>query len=87
MREGWEERWNDFTGYPPDAVRIHEGVSNICSDLFSGYGGIPLYPELGIKEAFLPKSLEVIGARAIRGCELANLTIPENVTYIGDEAF
>ena len=42
---------------------------------------------LALKSVTLPQSLQKIGARSFVTCPLTEITIPENVTSIGAEAF
>lgn len=46
------------------------------------FAGLP-----NLSKVNLPENLDTIGARCFTGDALDNITIPSNVTYIGDEAF
>lgn len=60
-------------------VILNEGLESI------DYGVLAFTDSL--KEISLPKSLKIIGESAFYASGLANITIPENVTTIGSEAF
>lgn len=40
-----------------------------------------------LKSILLPLMLKSIGVEAFKGCDFKEITIPEGVTVIGDEAF
>ena len=90
---------NLFGYYGKDEnVIIPEGVTDICPDAFRENVTIKGYrfynretsyrPEASLKSVRFPASLRRIHRYAFRGCrELALSSLPENLEYLGEEAF
>ena len=79
----WEdsEVMSDLKDYKPfiHSVIIQEGITSIKSSAFSDC--------INLHSIVLPSSLQSINYYAFKGSGLQTVTIPDNVTFIGEEAF